>query len=447
MLRITAPQGVSLDYTTQQMRAHRGADPAAARFRRDRRHLRDRRPERPDYNSGFMVLTLAPWDERERAASRRSSPSITGLPQAGAGRPHLRRCSRTASASAAPAAACSSPSSATTARSSATPPTRSSPRWRRTRASSSRGSRTDADAAAARRRDRPRARLRPRHRHHRPRRQRCRRCSTATRSATVFIDDRSYEVKLVSTTNPINDPTDLENIFLKTADGRYRADVDHRHADRARRAAVADPRAADARRSRSPPACAPDFALGDALARAVRRSPRRCCRPAAASFRSPKPRRSARRNSGMVTIFGFALVIILLVLAAQFESFVSAVIIMATVPLGLACAVVRAGAHRHQPQRLQPDRPGAAGRRHGQERHPDRRVRQPAARPRRWACARRSSRPRSIRLRPVMMTMICTVLGGLPLVLASRRRRRGAHRARLGHRRRPRPGDGARRCS
>ena len=42
---------------------------------------------------------------------------------------------------------------------------------------------------------------------------------------------------------------------------------------------------------------------------------------------------------GMLTIFGFALVIILLVLAAQFESFVSAVIIMATVPLGLACAV------------------------------------------------------------------------------------------------------------
>ena len=41
----------------------------------------------------------------------------------------------------------------------------------------------------------------------------------------------------------------------------------------------------------------------------------------------------------MITIFGFALVIILLVLAAQFESFVSAVIIMATVPLGLACAI------------------------------------------------------------------------------------------------------------
>ena len=37
----------------------------------------------------------------------------------------------------------------------------------------------------------------------------------------VFIEDRSYPVKLVSTTNPINDPTDLENIFLRTGDGRF----------------------------------------------------------------------------------------------------------------------------------------------------------------------------------------------------------------------------------
>ena len=42
---------------------------------------------------------------------------------------------------------------------------------------------------------------------------------------------------------------------------------------------------------------------------------------------------------GMLITFGFALVIILLVLAAQFESVISALIIMATVPLGLACAV------------------------------------------------------------------------------------------------------------
>ena len=43
--------------------------------------------------------------------------------------------------------------------------------------------------------------------------------------------------------------------------------------------------------------------------------------------------------SGLATTFGFAALVILLVLAAQFESFVSAAIIMVTVPFGLACAV------------------------------------------------------------------------------------------------------------
>lgn len=43
--------------------------------------------------------------------------------------------------------------------------------------------------------------------------------------------------------------------------------------------------------------------------------------------------------NGLLTTFGFAVVVILLVLAAQFESFVSALIIMVTVPFGLACAV------------------------------------------------------------------------------------------------------------
>jgi HAE1 family hydrophobic/amphiphilic exporter-1 len=37
----------------------------------------------------------------------------------------------------------------------------------------------------------------------------------------VFIEDRArIPVKLMSTTNPINDPTDLESIYLKAGDGR-----------------------------------------------------------------------------------------------------------------------------------------------------------------------------------------------------------------------------------
>ena len=37
----------------------------------------------------------------------------------------------------------------------------------------------------------------------------------------VFINDESYTVRMVSTSSPVNDPGDLESIFLKTADGRY----------------------------------------------------------------------------------------------------------------------------------------------------------------------------------------------------------------------------------
>jgi HAE1 family hydrophobic/amphiphilic exporter-1 len=53
----------------------------------------------------------------------------------------------------------------------------------------------------------------------------------------------------------------------------------------------------------------------------------------------PKRRRSSSPPATWSSPSAFAIVVVLLVLAAQFESFVSALIIMATVPLGLACAV------------------------------------------------------------------------------------------------------------
>ena len=153
----------------------------------------------------------------------------------------------------------------------------------------------------------------------------------------VFIDDRSYEVKLVSTTNPINDPTDLENIFLKTGDGRF-VPV----------STIATLTEAPCRpRCRASSRCAPSSITAGLSPRF--RAWRRV--EAAEEIAAPLLPAGSRviplaeaatlgeNNSSMLTIFGFAIVIILLVLAAQFESFVSAIIIMATVPLGLACAV------------------------------------------------------------------------------------------------------------
>ena len=122
--------------------------------------------------------------------------------------------------------------------------------------------------------------------------------------------------------------------------------------------------------------------------------------------------------NGMFVTFGFALVIIFLVLAAQFESLISGLIIMSTVPLGLACAVFAmlltgntlniysqiglvllvgimakngilivefANQLRDRGEDLRSAIENAA----------------------------------NIRLRPVMMTMIATIVGAVPLVMAS----------------------------
>ena len=233
----------------------------------------------------------------------------------------------------------------------------------------------------------------------------------------VYIADRSYGVKLVSTTNPINDPTDLENIFLKTADGRF---VPMSTIATLTERAVPP----SLTREQQQPSVAitsnlsGDFALGEALTPRRGRSPRRCCRRAAASSRLAEAATLGETNSAMITIFGFALVIILLVLAAQFESFVSAVIIMATVPLGLACAIfalLLTGTSLNAYSQIGLVLLVGVMAKNGilivefanQLRDRGLGVREAI------------EQASTIRLRPVMMTMICTVLGGVPLVLAS----------------------------
>ncbi len=63
---------------------------------------------------------------------------------------------------------------------------------------------------------------------------------------SVYIEDRSFDVKLVSTTNPINDPTDLENVFLRTGDGRFVPMSTIAQIEGSRCTTGLDPRTADA---------------------------------------------------------------------------------------------------------------------------------------------------------------------------------------------------------
>jgi HAE1 family hydrophobic/amphiphilic exporter-1 len=122
-------------------------------------------------------------------------------------------------------------------------------------------------------------------------------------------------------------------------------------------------------------------------------------------------------SAGLLLTFGFAILVVFLVLAAQFESFVSAVVVMATVPLGLACAVfalVLTGLSLNIYSQIGLVMLIGIMAKNGilivefanQLRDAGESVRD--------AILNAST----IRLRPVMMTMISTVLGGVPLILS-----------------------------
>lgn len=234
--------------------------------------------------------------------------------------------------------------------------------------------------------------------------------------ADVFVEDRAFAVKLLSTTNPINDPTDLENVFLKTTDGRF-VPLSTIATLTERAVPPTLTREQQLRSVAITSSLAPEFALGDAYQEALR-----IAEPILPAGSRIVPLAEAatlgEQSSGMLLVFGFALVIILLVLAAQFESFVSAVIIMATVPLGLACAVyaliltnTTLNAYSQIGLVLLVGVMAKNGILIVEFAN--------QLRDRGMALRQAIEEASTIRLRPVMMTMICTILGGLPLVLAS----------------------------
>jgi HAE1 family hydrophobic/amphiphilic exporter-1 len=231
----------------------------------------------------------------------------------------------------------------------------------------------------------------------------------------VFVNGRSVDIMLVSSNNPIDDPQDLENIFLKTRDGKF---VPMSAVATLKEKSI-PPQLAREEQTRAVPIIATPkdgVGLGDALA---------LTENIGASMLPPDIHILAlgeaatlnENSSSMSGVFGFALVIILLVLAAQFESFLSAFIIMSTVPLGLACAVfalMQTGQSINIYSQIGLVMLVGIMAKNGilivefanQLRDEGQSVRKAIAN----AC--------QTRLRPVMMTMIATILGGVPLTLA-----------------------------
>lgn len=123
-------------------------------------------------------------------------------------------------------------------------------------------------------------------------------------------------------------------------------------------------------------------------------------------------------QGGIYMVFGVALIVVLLVLAAQFESFASAVVIMMTVPFGLAAALlaisITGGSLNYYSQIGLVMLIGVMAKNGilivefaNQLREAGEDI---------DSAIRGALR---LRIRPVMMTMVSTVFGGLPLILTS----------------------------
>ncbi|HEY6918346.1 MAG TPA: efflux RND transporter permease subunit [Tabrizicola sp.] len=232
---------------------------------------------------------------------------------------------------------------------------------------------------------------------------------------TVFLQDKSFDIRLVSTGTPVDDPGDLERSFAPSDSGQLVplsafATLSER---------PVAPELSRESQSRSVPITAslsPGFGLGDALAEVQSLSDGLLD----ADMRLMPLAEAAtlgETSSGLAVTFGIALAVVFLVLAAQFESFVSAVIVMATVPLGLACAVfalaLTGGSVNVYSQIGLVLLVGIMAKNGilivefaDQLRERGHSVRQAI------------EEASVVRLRPVMMTMIATVLGGVPLVVA-----------------------------
>lgn len=233
---------------------------------------------------------------------------------------------------------------------------------------------------------------------------------------SVYIGDRSYDVKLVSLSKPLNDPGDLDLIFLKTGDNRFvpmssLARVEEKpvppeldREDRMRAVEITTN-------------LAKNFALGDSY-----RTVQQLSKPLLPSGSYILPLAEAatlqETSSGLTIVFGFAFIIILLVLAAQFESFISGLIVISTVPLGLGCAIIAmllCGISFNVYSQIGLVLLVGIIAKNGilivefadQLRDQGKSVRESI------------EEASNLRLRPVTMTMVCAILGGVPLVLAS----------------------------
>ncbi len=236
------------------------------------------------------------------------------------------------------------------------------------------------------------------------------------RAAQIFVGDDVIDVMLSASGDPVNDPTDLANVFLRARTGDF---VPLSSIATVEEKAVAATLSREERR-RAVPATASlveGVVLGDAV-NALRAAAKEHLPSGMSVILLGEAKLLETASESTMLVFGFAILIVFLVLAAQFESFISAVIIMVTVPFGLAAAVfainLTGGSLNYYSQIGLVLLIGVMAKNGILIVEFANQLRDDGA-PVREAVLEAAM----VRLRPVSMTAISTLLGGVPLILGS----------------------------
>lgn len=232
----------------------------------------------------------------------------------------------------------------------------------------------------------------------------------------IFSGDDIIEVLLSGAGSPVNDSTDLENIFIRSGGG---AIIPLSSVATVNEVSVASRLPREQRRRAIPvtAALAQNARLGDAIDE-LRIVADETLSGALSVELLGEARILSDTSSAANLVFAFAGLIVFLVLAAQFESFVSAFIIMFTVPFGLAAAIyaihLTGGSINYYSQIGLVLLIGIMAKNGILIVEFANKLRDQGE------SVREAIEHASItRLRPVLMTAISTLLGGLPLIIGS----------------------------
>lgn len=158
------------------------------------------------------------------------------------------------------------------------------------------------------------------------------------KAADLFIGDDIVEIQVKAGGRPINDPADLMNLFVKTADGSF---VTLSSLVTIKEVAIA-PTLSRENRQRSvgiTASLSDGVVLGDAV-KEMRDVAATVLQPNMSITLLGEAKTLAETTQNTSIVFGIALFVVFLVLAAQFESVTSALVILFTVPFGLAAAAL-----------------------------------------------------------------------------------------------------------